>query len=368
MRLRGLIRKEFLQVVRDPSSIGIAFVLPVILLFLFGYGISLDTEHVPVAIVAEKPSEPAERLVARFAGSPYFASVMVPTLREAEQQLSRHAVDGIVHIRGDFVDRLFSSDRAQVQLLLNGVDANTARLVEGYAQGVWGRWLEEEARARGQPLRQPVVLEQRIWFNAEVRSRNFLVPGIVAIVMTLIGALLTALVMAREWERGTMEALLVTPVRMGEILLGKLLPYFMLGMAGMAISVAMGVWLLGVPFRGSLWVLTATSALFLLTALGLGLLISSLARSQFVAAQAAIVATFLPTFMLSGFLFDIGNMPVWLQCLTRLVPARYYVAILQTEFLTGDVWSIVLPNATALAVMATLLLAITWLRARKRLE
>ncbi|MGB8273883.1 MAG: ABC transporter permease, partial [Alphaproteobacteria bacterium] len=238
----------------------------------------------------------------------------------------------------------------------------------GYVRGLWQGWLQQVALEEGRQLATPVEVEQRVWFNAEVRSTNFLVPGLIAINMTLIGALLTAMVVAREWERGTMEALMVTPATIREILLGKLIPYFVLGMGGMALSVAMGIWLFDVPFRGSVAVLFGASALFLLAALGMGLLISTVARNQFVAGQIAIVATFLPAFILSGFLFDIASMPAVVQELTRVIPARYFVAILQTVFLAGDVWSVILPNALALAVMAAILLGITRRKMRKRLD
>ena len=255
-----------------------------------------------------------------------------------------------------------------MQLVVKGVDANTARIVNGYVAGAYGKWLENYAIERGQQSLAPINLEQRIWFNANVRSRNYLVPGVVAVVMTLIGALLTALLMAREWERGTMEALMVTPVSMFEILLGKILPYFILGMGGLALSVIMGVWLFEVPLRGSIGVLILGSSLFLLTALGMGLFISTVTRVQFVAAQVAIITTFLPAFILSGFIFDIGSMPWPIQWLTHLIPARYYVAILKTTFLAGDVWSVILPNSAALAVMATIFLGLTRWLSRKRLD
>ena len=193
-------------------------------------------------------------------------------------------------------------------------------------------------------------------------------PGLVAVIMTLIGALLTALVVAREWERGTMEALMVTPVAIREILLGKLIPYFVLGMGGLFFSVAMAVWVFEVPLRGSLWLLLATSALFLLAALGMGLLISTLAKDQFVAALVAMLATFLPAFILSGFIFDIGSMPAPIRWLTHIIAARYYVAILQTVFLAGDVWSVVLGNALALLIITVFLFAVVRQRTRKRLE
>ncbi|HLY97051.1 MAG TPA: ABC transporter permease, partial [Sideroxyarcus sp.] len=257
---------------------------------------------------------------------------------------------------------------APIQLIVNGVDANSARIAAGYVQGAWGNWLAQTAQRRGQRLEVPVQMEQRVWFNSELRSRNFLVPGLIAVIMTLIGALLTAMVMSREWERGTMEALLVTPLSMREVIVGKLLPYFILGMGGLVLSVSMALFLFEVPLRGSLWVLLLTSALFLLTALGMGLLISTVARSQFVAGLVALIATFLPAFLLSGFIFDIGSMPGVVQLITHVIAARYYVAILHTLFLAGDEWSVILPNSLALAALAAVFLGLTWRNARKRLE
>jgi len=235
-------------------------------------------------------------------------------------------------------------------------------------QGAWSGWLRQRSEAQGQELRIPVEVEHRVWFNSALRSRNYLVPGLVVVIMTLIGALLTALVMAREWERGTMEALMVTPAAVSEILLGKLIPYFVLGTGGMLLSVAMAVWLFGVPLRGSLWLLWLTASLFLLVALGMGLLISSVAKNQFIAGQLAIIVTFLPAFLLSGFIFDIGSMPAVVQAITHLIAARYFVAIATTLFLAGDVWSVVLPNALALLAMAVVFLGLTWRKTRKRLE
>jgi ABC-2 type transport system permease protein len=368
MRLRGLVRKEFLQIMRDPSSIAIAFLMPVSLLLLFGYGVSLDAEHVPIAIVVESPSRDTAAFTGAFERSKYFDPVYMDTMRTAEQALRDHRVDGIVRLRSDFAQKLQSGATAPIQVILNGVDANTARLVTGYVEGVWTNWLSDRARQQGRTLEMPVEVDQRIWFNSEVRSRNFLVPGLIAVIMTLIGALLTAMVMAREWERGTMEALMVTPVNIREVILGKLIPYFVMGMGGLALSVVMALYLFEVPLRGSLWVLTAASALFLLVALGMGLLISIAARSQFVAGQTAIIVTFLPAFLLSGFLFDIQSMPVVVQGITHAIAARYYVAILQTVFLAGDVFSVIWPNALALLLMAAFFLGVSRLKARKRLD
>ena len=368
MRMRGLIRKEFLQILRDPSAIAIAFLMPVILLFLFGYGVSLDAKDVPVGLVVEHPSMETTAFTQAFTGSEYFIAHNYPSLAEAESALVRGDVQGIVHLRSNFARELAGTEQAPIQLIVNGVDSNTAHIIQGYVQGAWGTWLERRATEQGRRFAAPVELEQRLWFNAELRSRNYLVPGLIAVIMTLIGALLTAMIMAREWERGTMEALLVTPVSMREIVAGKLIPYFILGTGGLVLSTAMALFLFEVPLRGSLVVLFGAASLFLLYALGMGLLISIAAKNQFVAGQAAIVATFLPAFMLSGFIFDINSMPWPIQGLTYIIGARYFVSILHTVFLAGNVWSVILPNALALAAMAALLLAIIRRRARKRLE
>jgi ABC-2 type transport system permease protein len=368
MRLRGLIRKEFLQIVRDPSSIAIAFLLPIFLLILFGYGVSLDADHVPIALVTEAPSQDAADFMASLQGSHYFAPRVVHSMPEAEQALRKGEVKGIVRLRADFSRRMRHADGAPIQVVVDGVDANTARLLMGYVEGAWGTWLMAQSARQGQGIGTPVDLQARIWFNGELRSRNYLVPGLVAIIMTLIGALLTALVMAREWERGTMEALMVTPASMSEVLLGKLTAYFILGTGGMLLTVGLSVWLFAVPLRGSFWLLWGCSSLFLLAALGMGLTISTLARSQFVAGQIAIIATFLPAFLLSGFIFDIGSMPPVVQVITHAIVARYFVSIAQTLFLAGNVWSVIVPNALALALMAVIFLTITWRKSRKRLD
>jgi ABC-2 type transport system permease protein len=368
MRLRGLVRKEFLQILRDPSSIVIAFAMPIFLLLLFGYGVSLDSEHIPLALVVEQPSPDTADFAAALRRSRYFEPVAFAGTREAEQAMMAGRVSAIVVLRQDFSRQLRRDEGAAIQLIVSGVDANSARIISGYVQGAWGKWLEHAALQRGETLAVPVLMEQRVWFNSELRSRNFLVPGLIAVIMTLIGALLTAMVMSREWERGTMEALLVTPLSMREVIFGKLLPYFMLGMGGLALAVGMALFLFEVPLRGSLWVLIAMSALFLVTALGMGLLISTVARSQFIAGLMALVITFLPAFLLSGFIFDIGSMPGPVQVITHIVAARYYVTILQTLFLAGNVWSVILPNALALAALAAVFLGLTWRNSRKRLE
>ncbi|WP_295386038.1 ABC transporter permease [uncultured Thiodictyon sp.] len=367
-RLLGLLRKESLQILRDPSSIAIAFVLPAVLLLLFGYGVSLDSQHVPVGLVIEQPGAETASFLGAFQQSIYFAPRVYATRQEGREALRAHTVSGLVVLSADFAPRLKGDANAPIQVIVNGVDANSARLLEGYVQGTWSAWLGQELSSQGRPLVNPVVAEPRIWFNPELQSRNYLVPGLLVVNMTLVGALLTALVFAREWERGTLEALMVTPVTIREILIGKVLPYFVLGMGGMVLSVLMAVFQFGVPLRGSVWVLALCSTLFLLTALGMGLLISIVTKNQFVAGMVAILATFLPAFLLSGFLFDLGSMPAPIRFITHAVAARYFVAIVQTLFLAGDVWAVILPNAAALALMAVFFLGMSRRLLSKRLE
>lgn len=368
MRLRGMIRKESWQILRDPSSIAIAFVMPVVLLLLFGYGVSLDARSVPLAMVVEQPDANTTSLVAAFGHSEYFEPMAFNDVQSAQRAFDERIVRGIVWLRANFSDRLLARGDAPIGVIVNGVDANQARITEGYIEGVWQSWLLSYAQAKGVELTMPVSLEPRIWFNAAVRSRNFLVPGLMAVIMTLIGAMLTSMVVAREWERGTMEALMVTPIRLGELVVGKLVPYFVLGMGGMLVSVAMALWLFEVPLRGSFWVLVVSAALFMLVALGLGLLISVVAKNQFVAGQISMLATFLPAFLLSGFIFQISSMPQVIQLITHIVPARYFVAILQTVFLSGDIWPIILANCAALMVMALIFLGIARRKMHKRLD
>lgn len=367
-RLWGLVRKEGLQVVRDPSSIAIAFVMPAVLLFLFGYGVSLDPIGVDLGLVVEEPTEETGGLVAAFANSPYFDLAVYPDRQPAEAALQAGRLKGLVIVPADAGARLGRGQTAPMQVILDGSDANTARLVKGYVEGVWARWLEIEALQRGTAVALPVSLEPRVWFNPELRSRYFLVPGLIAIVMTLIGTLLTALVVSREWERGTMEALMTTPAGVGEIIVGKLIPYFALGMGGMALSVGMGIGVFGVPLRGSFLALAGTTGVYLTAALAMGLFISTVARNQFVAGQIALVAAFLPAFMLSGFVFEINSMPWPIQAISHLVPARYFVSILQTLFLAGDVPGELLPDTAAIAAIATFFLVLTARRTRKRLD
>jgi len=365
-RAGSLIRKEARQIVRDPSSIAMGIVLPVVLILLFGYGLSLDVTNVPVAVVLEDASPAAADLAASFQLSDYFDVQLITSMPRAQELMLSRKVDGIIRIRPDF-GRSVTMGNAEVQLLVHGVDANHARIIQAYAQGAVGQWAARRA-AQGYAIASgPIVVQSRMWFNEANESRYFLVPGLIVLIMTLIGALLTALVMAREWERGTFEALFVTPVRTNEILLGKTIPYFALGVIGLALCLIAAKFLFNVPFRGSVAVLTAASVVYLLVALGIGLLISSAFKSQFVASQITVLVTFLPAVMLSGFLFDLRSMPALVRLITYVLPARYYVALLQTIFLAGDIWAVILPNMAVLTGMAAILWTFTYRAARKSL-
>ena len=365
-RVWALVRKETYQIARDPSSIAIGVVLPVLLILLFGYGLSLDVRHVPIAVVLEDTSPAARELAAGFQLSPYFDVQLLTSMPRAQALMLARQVDGIVRIRPDFARHLSLGD-AEVQVLVHGTDANRARIIQGYAQGAVSQWAGRQAAEGREVAPGPVILRERLWFNDANESHYFLVPGLIVLIMTLIGATLTALVMAREWERGTLEALFVTPIRADEIVLGKTIPYFMLGMVGLALCLLSARFLFHVPFRGSVLVLTGTSMLYLLVVLGIGLLISSAVKSQLVASQVALLVTFMPAVMLSGFLFDLRSMPAPVRLITYALPARYYVTLLQTIFLAGDVWGVLLPNTAVLASMAAVLLLLTRGVTRKRL-
>jgi ABC-2 type transport system permease protein len=365
-RIWSLVRKETYQMARDPSSIAIGVVFPVILILLFGYGLSLDVTDLAVAVVLEDSSSDAIELAAGFQLSPYFDARLVTSMAQANELMLTRQVDGIVRIRPDFARHLVLGD-AEVQVLVHGTDSNRARIIQGYAQGAVGQFAARRTAEGKSVPAGPVRMQDRLWFNAANDSHYFLVPGLIVLVMTLIGAMLTALVMAREWERGTLEALFVTPVQADEVLLGKTIPNFVLGMVGLALCLLAAKFLFQVPVRGSVWVLAGSSMLYLLVALGIGLLISSATKSQFVATQVTMLVSFLPAFMLSGFLFDLRSMPAVVRGITYILPARYYVALLQTAFLAGNVGSVLVPNAAMLAGMAAVVLILSRVVTRKTL-
>ena len=361
----ALIIKEYKQIVRDPSSWLVAVGLPIIFLLLFGYGINLDAGVMDFAVIDESRGARSLRLAAAFAHSPSFRVLPAGDRLEAEHMMRDSTVRGMLVIPRDFEAGLEAGRGAPLQLLVDGAEPNTAKFISAYAQGVIENW---QAAEFGAPPPAPVSLESRYWYNPAALSPWFLIPGSITIIMTLIGVILTALVIAREWERGTMEAMFATPVSRMQLLLGKLIPYFCLGMASMSLCALAASGIFGVPFRGSVGALVLISALFMLTSLGQGLLISVLARNQLLAAQAALFSGFLPAMILSGFVFDINSMPFVVQQITRIVPARYFNVCLQTLFLTGDVWEVFVPNMACMGAIALVFLALVYRNFVKRLR
>ncbi|MEO8841445.1 MAG: ABC transporter permease [Kofleriaceae bacterium] len=357
-RVAALMRKEARQIVRDPSSLLIAFVLPLILLFVFGYGVSLDTSHTRVGLVVEAPSPTTRSLAAAFRASPYFDVQLATARQPMEAALARGDVGGIVIVPARFDAELRDRARtAEVQVIVNGADPNTGALVQGYARGLIANWWAGRiAEAGGRP--PGTITEDRFWFNPARTSRYSLVPGSMALVMAMVGTLLTALVVAREWERGTMEALMATPAAAGELLLGKVVPYFVLGLISMTLCTFVAIVVFEIPFRGSFAALYALSAAFLLPSLGQGLLISAATKNQFLAAMLALLSSFLPAFLLSGFLFEIRSMPTIIRGVTLFVPARWLIPSLQSVFLAGDLWPMFLRAIAVMTVYGVVLLAV----------
>jgi ABC-2 type transport system permease protein len=365
-RFRALFIKESYQIIRDPSAILIAFILPLILLFLMGYAISLDSKHTPIGIVVEKSSKYTLSLVDAFRMSESFKVEVGNNRMDFEEKLQRGTIRAIIVIPSTFEKDLETSN-TKIQILADGSEPNIAGFVQKYSSGVWSNWLEQEGFSKKSKI-SSLDIQTRYWFNSPLLSSYFLLPGSIAIILTLIGTLLTALVVAREWERGTMEAIMSTPITIMELLLGKLLPYFVLAMISMLICVSIAIFWFEIPFRGSVLLLFLTSALYLFPALGLGLLISTLAKNQFVAAQAALIVGFLPAFLLSGFIFQISSMPTWLQYITHAIPARYLIEILQCIFLSGDIYEVILPNVFAMIIVGTIIFSIIIKITRKRLD
>lgn len=368
-RLFALCRKEFYQIIRDPSSILISVVLPLILLFLYGYGVSLDVDNLRIGIVMEDTSPDARSFAQSLSDSPYFDVQISRDRRQFDRDIVRGAIRGFVVIPSYFSAFRYRPETiAPIQVIGDGSETNTANFVQNYVQSAFSNWLQQEGISRdlrGLPL---LNIQPRFWYNEDLESRNFLIPGSLAIIMTLIGTLLTALVVAREWERGTMEALMSTPVTIRELIIGKLIPYYILGMLSMLLCMLVAVFFYEVPFRGSYLVLFVVSTFFLYAALSTGLLISTLAKNQFVAAQMSLVTAFLPAFMLSGFIFEISSMPFFIRMITYLIPARYFVSALKTLFLMGNVWQLLFLDVLFLFLFGSLLLAITSHKTVKRLD
>jgi drug efflux transport system permease protein len=368
-QLAAMMIKEAKQVVRDPSSWIIAVVLPLSFLFLFGYGISLDTTVVKIAVVREDDSRDAQDFAAALTNSKWFVAVPAIDRRTGERLLQDQTVKAVVIVPAQFGRFLHAQNAtAQVQVLVDGAEPNTANFVHGYVNAVWNGFFAMRARMQGMAAAAPVDVAVRYWYNANAESRWFLIPGSMTVIMTLLGTLLTSLVIAREWERGTLEALYATPLTRGQILIGKTLPYFVLAMVSMLVCVLTALLLFHLPLRGSLLALGLVSAVFLVPALGQGLLISVTMKSQMAAAQLGLMTGFMPAMMLSGFLFDIHSMPAWLRLITLAIPARYMNISLQTVFLAGDIWAVLFPNMLFMLAVGALFFGLSWWRLHKRLD
>lgn len=365
-RFNALFLKETLQIIRDPSSILIAVVLPLILLFLMGYAISLDSKNIPIGIVVEQSSRYTQSLVDSYKLSPSFHVEVSQNRRDFIEAIQKGEIRSIIVIPSTFAKDL-AMNNVKIQIIADGTEPNIAGYVQKYSQEVWQNWLAQEGLNK-QNTNPNINVHSRYWFNAPLYSRYFLLPGSIAIILTLIGTLLTALVVAREWERGTMEAIMSTPITIIELLIGKLLPYFVLGMIALGICVFITLVWFNIPFRGSYGLLIVVSSVYLFPALSLGLLISTLAKNQFVAAQAALIIGFLPALLLSGFLFQISSMPWWLQYITHIIPAKYFVSILQTLFLTGDIYAVIMPNLVAMLVLGSVIFIAILKTTRKRID
>lgn len=369
IRLKALIKKESFQIIRDPSSLLISVALPLLLLFLYGYGVSLDLNHLKIGLVMEETSPDAVSLASSFIDSPYFTVTVGRHRGEFEEELVKGTIRGIIVIPAYFSQFRLEPDKVgPIQVIADGSEPNTANFVLNYARGAWQAWLQQERISNNLQNISLVTTQSRFWYNEELLSHNFLIPGSLAIIMTLIGTLLTALVVSREWERGTMESLMSTPVTSFELILGKMIPYFCLAMISMLICVVFAVVIYGVPFRGSYILLFFLTAVFLYPALGLGLMISTLGKNQIISSQAAIFSAFLPAFILSGFIFEINSMPLPIYIIAHFIPAKYFVSSIQTIFLVGNVWPLILMNMACMFLLGSVFYIVVYFKTVKRLD
>lgn len=374
-RFWAVSRKEFLHIIRDPRSLGMAVAIPMILLLLFGYALTLDVDNVPMVVWDQSESPVSREFISRFTGSRYFSlKDHTDSYNDIERAIDSGKAFVALIIPVDFAEKIGSGNRASAQLIVDGSDSNTATIAIGYVDAVTSDYTRDLAvkqieRLGGTyKLAVPVELRPRSWFNADLESRNYIVPGLIAVIMMVIAALLTSLTVAREWERGTMEQLISTPVRGNELILGKLFPYFAIGMFDVLMAVLMGEFLFHVPLRGSVGLLFIMAAVFLVGALSLGIVISIMARTQLLASQLAMVLTFLPSFLLSGFMYSIDNMPEAIQVITYFIPATYFVSLLKGIYLKGIGLEILIFEAVLLTIFGVVMLVLANVTFRKKLE
>jgi ABC-2 type transport system permease protein len=375
LRIKAVAKKEFLHIIRDPRSLGMGIAIPLLLLFLFGYALTLDVDRVPLIVWDQSNTPQSRELLSRFSGSRYFAlQTATDNYRTIDRAIdNRDAIIALI-IPTDFARRIDSGRKASVQVLLDGSDPNTATYALGYAQSIVSGFsrdiiLRQIQRSSGrEPHLAQLEVRPRVWFNTDMVSKNYIFPGLIAVIMMIIAALLTSLTVAREWETGTMEQLISTPLKGPELILGKLIPYFSIGILDLILAVLVGEFIFDIPFRGSLLLLFILSIVFLVGALSLGILISIVTKSQLVASQLALVATMLPAFLLSGFIFPIENMPAPIQVITHIVTARYFVTILRGIYLKDVGLGVMFGQVALLVIFAIIVLGLSVRKFRKKIE
>jgi ABC-2 type transport system permease protein len=366
IRIRAMARKEALQIMRDPLSLAMAFLVPLFLLIIFGYAITFDIRDIDMIVLDRDNSALSRQLISAIQEAGYFAVV---DRAEREQDIDDALDTGLAKVAivvpVDFNRRIRNGRSAQLGVFIDGSDANTATITQAYIAGIVDQFIQ---RLGGRQIRLPLEVRSRVWYNPELKSRNFIIPGLIAVIMGIIVALLTSLTVSREWERGTMEQLIATPVRTPELIIGKLIPYFAIGFLDTVASVVMGTQLFHVPLRGSVALLLIISCIFLAGGLCMGILISIISRNQLLSSQMALLSTFLPSFLLSGFIFAISNMPRPLQIITLIVPARYFVEVLKGIFLKGVPFRLLVVETALLVVFGSVLFGLANRRFRKQVD
>ncbi len=369
-RVKALAKKEFIQILRDYRSLGMAFVIPVLLLALFGYALTLDVDHVLLAVWDQDRTPLSRGFLLDFSNSPYFkVTGYYDTYAELEERINDNRAVLALVVPRDFSQLLRAGRAASVQLIADGSDSNTASIAVGYVNSIISAYNKRSLTAamsrHGGVFIEPLRVQPRVWFNEDLKSKNFIVPGLIAVIMTIIAALLTSLTVSREWERGTMEQLISTPVKPGELILGKFIPYFVIGIIDVMIAFAMAAFVFHIPFRGSVALFFILSGLFLTGVLCWGILISVIMKNQLVANQVAFITTFLPAFLLSGFAFPLSNMPRPIEILTHIIPARYFVTISKGIYLKGVGLKILWPQVLLLALFSALMILLATKKFKK---
>lgn len=373
-RVWAITRKEFIHIIRDPRSLGMAIAIPMLLLVLFGYALTLDVDNVPMVIWDQSDTVQSRDFISQFQGSEYFSiRKYITDYKAVDDAINSGYALAVLIIPKDFAQLLEAGRKTPIQLIVDGSDSNTATIIMGYVRSVTQGYsaqilLDQVNQLTGKALPEPVDFQPRVWFNPDLESKNYIIPGLIAVIMMVIAALLTSLTIAREWERGSMEQLISTPIKGHELITGKLLPYFVIGLFDVLLAVLMGEFLFNVPLRGSVALLFAMAAIFLAGALSLGMVISIVTKSQLLASQLAMVLTFLPSFLLSGFMYAITNMPKPIQIITFAIPARYFVALLKAIYLKGVGLEIVAGEALLLTVFGVVTVVLANIKFKKKLE